>query len=354
MIDTINIEIEKVKQSKIDQVDFDSIQFGRVYTDHMFLADYIDGDWRNFRIQPYDYLKVSPANPAIHYGQSVFEGLKAYRNTDGEVLIFRPMDNFNRINISAERLCIPELPEELFTQALTELIKLDKNWVPSKRGSSLYIRPFIFATDEYVGIRPSDTYKFMIILAPVGAYYSDPVNVKIERNYTRAVSGGTGFAKAAGNYAGSLYPTKLAIEQGYHQLIWTDGIEHEYIEESGTMNIVFVIDNTLVTPTTSDSILDGITRRSVITLARELGYKVEERKVSVKELLSAIRENRLNEAFGVGTAATIAPIKAIGTDEERFDIPVGGEDALSAKILKALDEIRYGVVEDSHGWIMKI
>ena len=354
MIDTINIDVKKVDRSKISEVDFDNIQFGRVYTDHMFIADYFDGEWKDFRILPYDYMRVSPANPAIHYGQSVFEGLKAYRSDDGEILTFRAMDNFRRINISAERMCIPELPEDLYVQALRELIKLDKDWVPSKRGTSLYIRPFIFATDEYVGIRPSDNYRFMIILAPVGAYYSDPVNVKVETKYTRAVAGGTGYAKAAGNYAGALYPTKLAIEQGYHQLIWTDGVEHKYIEESGTMNIVFVMDNKLVTPTTSDSILDGITRKSVITLARELGYEVEERRVSVDELLQVIRENRLQEAFGVGTAATIAPIKTIGTDDERFDIPVGGENSLSKKILNALDEIRYGAVEDTHGWMMKI
>src|SRR5688572_5341725 len=254
----------------------------------MFVSDIRGGGWQNLRIIPYGHMPISPASPAIHYGQAIFEGLKAHRGQNDDVLVFRPLDNLKRLNVSAERMALAPVPEEVFMEGMTTLIDLDRKWVPADEGSSLYIRPFLFSADEYIGIRPSVDFTFMIIASPSGAYYSQPLKVKIETKYTRAVEGGTGYAKAAGNYAGAIYPSKVAQEKGYHQLIWTDGKKHEYIEESGTMNVMFIIEDTLVTPALSDSILAGITRDSVLTLARHWGVKVEERKVSVSELVKGL------------------------------------------------------------------
>lgn len=354
MTDTIDISVNKVGQSRIDTLDVHNIPFAKIYSDHMFEADYKDGEWKNFRITPYQNISVSPANNTLHYAITVFEGMKAYKNDAGEVLLFRPESNAKRLNISAERMCIPELPEELFIEALKTLIKLDSQWVPSVPGTSLYIRPFIFATDEYIGIRPSDTFKFMIITCPVGAYYSAAVKVKIETKYSRAFKGGTGFAKAGGNYAASLYPAKMAKEQGFDQLIWTDAETHEYIEESGTMNVMFVINDTLITAPTGGTILKGITRDSVLTLAKDWGMKVEERRVSVKEVVEAAKNGTLQEAFGVGTAATIAHISQIGHEDQIFDLSPTTERAFSNKVLLELDKIKTGQVEDTFNWTTKI
>ncbi|MGK7392573.1 MAG: branched-chain amino acid aminotransferase [Candidatus Cyclobacteriaceae bacterium M2_1C_046] len=354
MTDTLDIKINKTADTKLSDIDFNNIQFGQIYSDHEFIADYKNGEWQNFRITPYEDLKISPASPAIHYGQSIFEGLKAYKNEKGELLIFRPDQNFERLNISARRMVLPELPEEVFMEGLKTLLDLDRSWVPNKPNTSLYIRPFIFSADEYIGIRPSKSFKFMIITCPVGAYYSKPVKVKIETEFTRAVKGGTGYAKAAGNYAGALYPAKLAQDKGYDQLIWTDGIEHKYIEESGTMNIMFVIDGKLVTPAVSDSILSGITRDSVLTIARDWGMEVEERKVSVEEIIKALEEGKLTEAFGAGTAATIAPIELIGYKGKDYKLPPVEEREFANKVLAELDAIRTGKKEDPYGWVMKI
>ncbi|OEK03631.1 branched chain amino acid aminotransferase [Roseivirga sp. 4D4] len=354
MIDTQTIRIQQTSQSRVNTLDESNIPFGQLYSDHMFIADYKDGEWQDLRIEPYQNISVSPANSALHYGITIFEGLKAYRNPQGEIMIFRPEANAKRLNISAERMCIPEVPEALFMEALTELIKLDSSWVPSSPNTALYIRPFVFGADEYIGIRPSENFRFMIITCPVGAYYSQPVNVKIETKFSRAFDGGTGFAKAGGNYAASMYPAKLAQEKGFHQLIWTDGKTHEYIEESGTMNVMFVVDGKILTAPTSGTILKGITRDSVLTIAREWGIEVEERPIAVKEIVAAAREGRLEEAFGVGTAATIAPIAKIGYEEEILEInnPSGGE--FSSKILKELNDIRTGVIEDKYGWTYKV
>lgn len=255
MTETIEIDYLPALESRISKVDFSKMVFGKVYSDHMFVADYTKGQWKDFRIEPYDLLSFTPGSAILHYGQSVFEGLKAYRNDVGEILIFRPDKNAKRLNLSAERMCIPTLSEDLFMKGLTELIKKDKEWVPSLSGTSLYIRPYIFAMDEYIGIRPSETYKFIIFTCPVGAYYSKPLKVKIETEFSRSVQGGTGYAKAAGNYAGSLYPAKLAQKEGYDQLIWTDGVTHKYIEEAGTMNIMFVVGDKVLTATTNDTVL---------------------------------------------------------------------------------------------------
>lgn len=354
MVELDKITINKTPKTRIAEVDFNNIPFGKVYSDHMFLADYKNNQWTNFRVIPYGYMPISPATPAIHYGQSIFEGLKAYRNDKNEALVFRPLANWKRMNVSAERMCMPHIPEELFMEGMNTLLSLDRDWIPTSTGSSLYIRPFMFAADEYIGIRPSDNFTFMIITCPVGSYYSTPVKVRIETHYTRAVEGGTGFAKAGGNYAGALYPAKLAQQEGYHQLIWTDGKEHKYVEESGTMNVMFVIDDVLVTPALGDSILRGITRDSVLTLARHWGMKVEERRVSVTELVDGLKNGRVKEAFGAGTAATIAHIELIGHEGEDYFLPPIPERKFSNRVLKELDEMKRGLAPDTFDWIYKI
>ncbi len=354
MVDTIKIDIDRVKRSRLPEVDFNNLPFGKVYSDHMFMADYRDGEWKNLRIVPYGYMEVSPATPAIHYGQSIFEGMKGYAAKNGGALIFRALDNLKRLNISAERMCMPMLPEEIFLESLSTLVNLDRKWIPTNEGSSLYIRPFMFSADEYIGIRPSQDFTFMIIFSPVGAYYSTPVKVKIETEFTRAVAGGTGYAKAGGNYGGAIYPAKLAQDQGYHQLIWTDGKEHRYIEESGTMNIMFVIDDTLVTPALSDSILAGITRDSVLKLARSWNMKVEERKISVTELVEGLKAGRVKEAFGAGTAATIAHIELIGHEGKDYYLPPVEKREFANKVYRELEGIKRGEHPDPFNWITKM
>lgn len=349
MQDTLQISINKVENSRIKNLDYNNIQFAREYSDHMLLVDYKNGAWQTPRIEPYGNLNISPANPAIHYGQSIFEGLKAYKHKNGQVSVFRPKANYDRMNVSAERMVMPHIPEEIFMDGLRELLKLDQQWVPDVEGTALYIRPFMFAIDEFIGVKPSQDFTFMIITTPVGAYYAKPVKVKVEKHYTRAVKGGTGFAKTAGNYAASLYPAKLAQEDGYDQLIWTDGQNHELIEESGTMNVMFIIDDALVTAPTGDTILNGITRDSVLTIARDWGYKVEERPLSVTELVTALENGKLKEAFGVGTAATIAPIEVIANDGIDYRLDDSGRE-FSTKILKTLTDIRLGNQEDKFGW----
>lgn len=354
MIVREQIQVTKIGASRISQLDPKNIQFGKQYSDHMFVADYADGKWSNLQIVPYGDLSLSPANATLHYGQTIFEGLKAYKNDQGEVFMFRPEANARRLNKSAIRMCMPEIPEDIFMAGLKELVTLDKDWVPSEPGTSLYVRPFMFAADPYVGIRPSDTYKFLIITCPVGSYYSEPVKVRIETKYTRAISGGIGFAKTAGNYAAALYPAVQAEKEGYHQLIWTDGKTHEYIEESGTMNVMFYIDDTLITAPTGDTILDGITRSSVLTLANDWGIKVEERPVSVQEVIQSIKENRLKDAFGTGTAATIAQIKAIAHEGTEYELPAIEARELSPRLLSTLAGIKLGQEEDKHNWVYRL
>jgi branched-chain amino acid aminotransferase len=354
MVEALNIAIKKVSKSNLPNIDFSNILFGKVYSDHMFVADFEDGEWGNYSIIPYGNLNLSPGTCAMHYGQSVFEGLKAYKNENGEVLIFRPYDNFKRLNLSAKRICMPEIPEEVFMGGLTQLLRIDRGWVPDVPGTSLYIRPFMFATDEYIGLKPSQTYRLIIFTCPVGPYYSRPLKVKVEEKYVRAFPGGTGAAKVAGNYAGSLYPAKLAQEEGYDQLIWTDGIEHKYVEESGTMNLIFIVDDVLITPALDDTILHGITRNSVLTLARDWGMKVEERKVSIDEIIEAIRRKTLKEAFGAGTAATIAHIKTIRYDGINYELPEISYDLFSSRVFDTLEKYKKGRIKDKFGWIVKV
>jgi branched-chain amino acid aminotransferase len=352
---TLQIEINKISKSKIQETDFENLVFGKTISDHMFVADYENGEWSDLRVEPYAPLALNPANATLHYGQSVFEGMKAYKNDAGEVMLFRADANQKRLNESCKRLCIPEVPEELFMEGLMALLEIDKNWIPNKPGYSLYIRPFVFATDDYLGIRPSEKYKFIIFTCPVGQYYAKPVSVKVEQKYTRAAEGGTGAAKAAGNYAGSLYPALLAQQSGFDQLLWTDAKTHQHIEESGTMNVMFVVNNTLITaPTSTGTILKGITRDSVLTLAKGMGIKVEERFFRVDELESALQEGSLQEAFGTGTAATIAHISKIQINGTDYLLPQKPADSFSHRVLKMLDEIKYGKVADKHGWIIKL
>lgn len=352
---TLQISISKTKKSRLPEIDFENLVFGQSISDHMFVADYKNGEWTDLRITSFAPLLLSPANASLHYGQAIFEGMKAYKNEAGEILLFRAEANQKRLNESAIRMCIPEVPEEIFMEGLMTLLDLDRDWIPNRPGYSLYIRPFIFATDNYLGVRPSQTYKFMIFTCPVGNYYSKPVSVKVEQHYTRAALGGTGYAKAAGNYAGSLYPALLAQKQGYDQLLWTDAKTHENIEESGTMNVMFMINDTLITaPTHTGTILKGITRDSVLQLAREMGYVVEERFLKVSELEAALSKGSLQEAFGTGTAATIAYISKIHVNGMDYELPEKPDYAFSNQVLKKLDDIKYGRVVDNRGWILKV
>ena len=346
------IEVIPTEQTRIAEVDFNDLKFGKAFADHMFIADYTDGQWQDLRIVPYGDMTISPATAGLHYGQSIFEGMKAYRLDNGEVVVFRPQANRERLNHSAHRMCMPELPEEVFMHGLTQLIALDYEWVPSTPGASLYIRPFMFATDPFVGIRPSETYRFCIFSCPVGIYYNETVKVKVEQHYSRAVKGGTGSAKAAGNYGGAYYPTKLAQEQGFHQLIWTDAKEHRYLEEAGTMNVVFIIDGKVLTPALGDTVLEGVTRNSILQIARDLGLPVEERLIEVEELKIALANGHLTDAFGLGTAATFAPMASITIGEEEYKLPPAG--ATSQALRKRLEDIRTGRADDTHGWLYTI
>ena len=354
MIDILPIHVQRTTASRLAEVDFEKLEFGKAFSDHMFAVDFHNGEWQEPQIVPYGDMAVSPANSALHYGQSIFEGMKAYYQADGNVALFRPLDNWERLNKSAERMCMPSIPEELFMQGVSELIRLDTNWVPKSEGGALYIRPYMFATDGFLGVRPSESYRFMIFTCPVGLYYNKPLRVRFEQKYVRSAEGGAGFAKNAGNYGAAMYPTKLAQQEGYNQLIWTDASEHRYVEESGTMNAIFVIDGRVVTPALSTSILDGVTRRSVLQMARDMGMLVEERKVSSREIIEALRAGRLEEAFGVGTAATIAPMATIGYEGHDYDVPVGGANSFSKRVSATLDAIRTGAAADTHGWMVRL
>lgn len=350
MTDTLAIKITKATSSKLSTVDFENLPFGKTFSDHMLIADYADGEWKNFEIVPFGDIGLSPAISSLHYGQAFFEGLKAYKHDDGEISIFRPDKNAKRFNKSAERMCMPALPEEMFIQSIAAVVDLDRNWVPSKAGYTLYIRPFMFATDPYLGVAPSTTYKFMVLLCPTGPYFSKNLNVKIETEYTRSAEGGFGYAKAAGNYAGSLYPGKKATEQGFDQILWTDAKTHQYVEEMGAANAMFVINEKLVTPSTRDTILDGITRDSIITIAKDWGMEVEERRVSVAEIVEAIKDGSCTDAFGAGTAATIASVAEISFEGKSYTLPDPAKSVFANKMRKTLDDIKYGRTADTRGW----
>jgi branched-chain amino acid aminotransferase len=321
----------------------------------MFIADYYDGDWHDTRIVPFDYLPMHPAMSSIHYGQSIFEGLKARKNRNGEIIIFRPNKNLERINRSAMRMAMPEIPEDLFYEGLETLIKLDNLWIPDAEGTSLYIRPFVFATDEFIGIKRSSRYKFIIFTSPVASYYSEPIKVYASDKYVRAFPGGTGFAKTAGNYARAIQPVEEINKRGYQQILWLDGIEKKYLQEIGTMNIFVIIDGVVITPSLDEgTILPGVTRDSVIILLKEWGIPIEERRISIDELTEAHNSGLLQDAFGAGTAATISLIKAIGYHQDEFELPPFEDRHISNRLLKALGGIKTGELEDTHGWLRKI
>ena len=312
MTAALDISIRKAERSKLQDLNLENMPFGKYFTDHMLEADYENGEWKNVEIKPYQPLLLSPSVAALHYGQAIFEGIKAYKDSESNAFIFRPQDNFKRFNISAERMQMPAVPEELFIEGMRQLIELDKNWIPGKEDHSLYIRPFMFSSDELIGVRPSDTYKFIIILSPTGPYYSEPMRIYVEEKYVRAAPGGIGYAKAAGNYGAAMYATAEAKKKGYDQVLWMDAHEHKYVEECGTMNVFFIIGNTAITPDLEQgTILEGVTRQSTITLLKEMGLTVEERPLSIDDIIDAYKAGVLYEVFGTGTAATISLIKEL-------------------------------------------
>ncbi len=353
MAETLTIKVEKTQQSKINSIDFNNLPFGQICTDHMLVCDYIDGAWQQPTVVPYQNISLDPAAKIFHYGQSVFEGMKAYKDQDEKVWLFRPLDNYNRINISAKRLAIPEFPENYFMEGLKTLLQVDKDWIPTTEGSSLYIRPFVFATGVGFHASPSSNYKFVIACSPSGAYFGGKVKVLIEQTYSRSANGGVGYAKAGGNYAGQFYPTQLAIDKGYQQVIWTDDTTHEFIEEAGAMNIFIRINDTLITAPTSDRILDGITRKSIIAIAEDSGINVEVRKISVKELVESAKNGSLKEMFGAGTAAVISPIAGFGFDGTDYDIPEI-EDRYAPLLKKKITDIQYNRASDKFGWRFEV
>lgn len=348
-----DIEIVKAKTTKIKEVDFDNLAFGSVFSDHMLECDFKDGKWQAPKIIPYQAITLDPSAKIFHYGQSVFEGMKAYKDAHDDVWLFRPLENFKRLNISSKRLAIPELPENYFMEGLKTLLKLDKDWIPTNEGSSLYIRPFIFASGNGFHASPANAYKFIICTAPSGAYFSGKIKVLIEQTYSRSANGGVGYAKAGGNYAGQFYPTQLAVEKGFQQVIWTDDTSHEYIEEAGAMNIFVRINDTLITAPTSDRILDGITRKSIIELAKAEGINLEVRKLSVLEVVKAAKNGTLKEMFGAGTAAVISPISGFGYKDETYDLPEL-EDTIAGFLKHRITEIQTNKVEDPFGWRFKV
>lgn len=353
-----NIKIEKTTQPK-QKPDMNKLGFGNYFTDHMFVMNYTEGQgWHDERIIPYQNFSLDPASMVFHYAQEIFEGLKAYRTPDGHVQLFRPQKNIERMNRTNERMCIPKVnPDDVLT-AIKTLVSVDSDWVPTKEGTSLYIRPFIFATDAHLGVHVSKTYIFCIILSPVGAYYDagiDPVKIFIETEYVRAVRGGTGFTKCGGNYAASLIGQKKAEELGYAQVLWLDGIEHKYIDEVGAMNVFFVIDGEVITPTLeTGSILPGVTRMSCIELLRSWGYKVTERKLAVQEVIDAQKAGKLNEAFGTGTAAVISPIGELNDNGEKLVVNGGKIGDIAQKLYDNLTGIQWGKLPDTMGWTVKV
>jgi len=343
------MKIEKIAQSRWSKNAWKGAAFGSVFSDHMFMVHYKNGTWLEPEIKPYGTMDMFPSLHALHYGQSIFEGMKAFKGPHNETFLFRPEENAKRLNKSATRLCMPEIPEELFLEGLNALLKLDEKWVPKDATSALYIRPFMFASSNFIKATTSDDFTFMIISCPVQAYYSGDLNVKVELDFTRSSAGGTGAAKAAGNYAASFYPAKLGQEKGFQQLIWTDGDTHEYIEESGTMNIFFRRNNELVTPPTSNSILAGITRDSLIKLARHLGIPCKEERINLEKMLAEYNSGAITEAFGAGTAATIASINSIDYKGEKLQFTVK-EDNYAQKLKSALQDLQYGRSEDPFNW----
>jgi branched-chain amino acid aminotransferase len=354
MVSALDIRVTRVERSRVADVETEKLAFGHQFTDHMLEVDFRDGQWQRPEIRPYQPLVMDPSLAALHYGQAIFEGIKAYKDRDGKPFIFRPHDNFRRFNISAERMEMPTVPEDIFIEGMRELVKLDSAWIPSREDHSLYIRPFMFSTDPVIGVKPSDTYKFMIILSPTGPYYAAPMRIYVEEQFVRAVPGGIGYVKAAGNYGAAMYATAQARKQGYDQVLWTDSVHHKYVQEIGTMNVFFIIGNTAVTPDlTAGTILAGVTRDSVMTMLEEEGLKVEERAISIDEISDAYKAGTLKEVFGTGTAATVSPIKELRYKElvMEFDVPRWN---YCPAVKQKLTAIREGRAADRHDWMFAV
>lgn len=353
MMEVSEINIQKIKKSKLHDLNLEDIPFGKHFTDHMLEADYENGEWKNIEIKPYQPLLLDPSTSALHYGQAIFEGVKAFRNHNDEAFIFRPYENFKRFNLSAERMNMPEVSEELFIEGMRQLIEIDKNWIPSKADHSLYIRPLMFATDNMIGVKPSNTYKFLIMLCPVGPFHAVPMKIAVEEKYTRAAPGGVGFSKNAGNYGASMLPATKAKQQGYDQVLWTDAFEHKWLQEVGMMNVGFIINNIFITPELEDTILKGVTRDSVLTILKDMHIKTEERKLNIDEVIDAYKSGAINEVFGMGTAAVISMIEALKYKDVvmKFDV---NNFSIAKKVKHQLNSIRSGKTEDKYGWMFKV
>ncbi len=354
----LNIRYEYTTQKKV-KPDYANLGFGKYFTDHMFMMNYTEGEgWHDARVVPFQNLSLSPATAVFHYAQEMFEGLKAYKTADGKVQLFRPQKNIERLNNTNRRMCIPEIDPDDVLQAIKAVVKTDEDWIPEEEGKSLYIRPFIIATDPMLGVHPSHSYLFCIILSPVGAYYAtgiNPVKIYVEPEYVRAVKGGTGFAKVGGNYAASLKGQEVAEKLGYAQVLWLDGIHHKYVDEVGAMNVFFVIDGEIVTPTLENgNILPGVTRDSAIQLLRSWGYKVSERLLSIDEIREAADNGKLDEAFGTGTAAVISPIGELNEAGKVMIINEGKIGPISQRLYNNLTGIQWGTVEDTMGWTVLV
>lgn len=353
-----NISITLSKNLKKKPEDETKLGFGKIFTDHMFIMDYTRGKgWYNPRIVPYGDFSLDPASTVLHYGQAIFEGTKCYRRADGGLQLFRPEQNFARMTRSAQRMCMPALDEELAMEGLKQLLAVEKDWVPHTDGTSLYIRPTMIATDVHLGVHASHNYRFYIILSPVGAYYDQglkPVGIYVEDEYVRAIRGGVGFTKCAGNYAASILAGEIAEEKGYDQVLWLDGVEQKYVEEVGSMNMMFAYGNKIVTPMLNGSILPGITRQSIITLAKQLGYEVEEKRIAIADVFADAKAGRLTEAFGTGTAAVISPVGELCWKDEKLTIGDGNIGPVAQKLYDTLTGIQYGRLNDDNGWTVRL
>ena len=348
---TSTIAVERTKNSRLQEVDFNNLEFGKHISDHMLVADFDNGQWGSALITPFGEIRITPAILSLHYGQAVFEGMKAFRMKNGDINIFRPHKHLDRFNKSLDRMCMPAISEEMWMSSLQSIIETDQQWVPDGEGASLYIRPLVFASESRLGVKVSDQYKFVIMTSPVGPYQSKPYRLKVESQYVRTAEGGTGFAKCAGNYGGAFYPTQLARDEGFDQILWTDHKEHRYIDEVGMMNVMFVLNGNLVTPQLSTAILDGVTRDSILTLAKDIPtFKVEERRITIDEVLQGFVKGTLTEAFGTGTAAVVAPIAVINIYGKDYQIPVAGPTSFQQQVKKKLHNIRLGLEPDQHGW----
>lgn len=345
----MSIQIKKATTSGLGKIDWNNLLFGKEHSDHLYMADYADGTWKNNRIVPFEHITLSPFSLCFHYGQTMFEGMKAFRMHDGKVSIFRLEKYHKRMNATLKRMCMPEVSFDMFREALTQFVILEKNWVPSQENFSLYLRPMMIATEERVSVKASEKYLMMILGTPVGPYLSHAIKVKAETKYVRAAAGGTGSAKCGGNYGAAFYPSMLAKDEGFDQILWTDAKEHTYVEEFGAMNAMFYFDDKLITPPLSDSILDGITRDSLLTIAKDKNLNIEERRISIHEIATAISSGKKVEAFGAGTAAVVAPVESIQIDGKKYNCYIG-DDAMMFQLKKALTAIRQGTAKDSHGW----